>query len=95
MKLLQKTFLAAVLALSLGTSSCLGPDHAYNSIKNWNATLSDKDWINEIVFLGLNIIPVYGIAWLGDVLIFNTVDYWGGDNMIDEPGPFPGFSSDD
>jgi hypothetical protein len=35
------------------------------------------------------IIPVYGIALLGDYVIFNTMDYWSGDNMINDPGPFP------
>lgn len=92
---IRKSVLAAVLALTLATPGCLGPDHAYNSLKNWNAELSDEDWVNEIVFLGLNIIPIYGLAWLGDVVIFNTIQYWGGDNPIGAPGPFPGFSSDD
>jgi len=92
---LKKALAAGILALGLGSSSCLGPDNAYNSIKNWNADLSDQDWVNELVFLGLHIIPVYGIALFGDVVIFNTIGYWTGDNMIKDPGPFKGFSSKD
>ena len=88
---MKKALLATVLALGLGSSSCLGPDHLYNSVKNWNAELSEQDWLNEAVFLGLYISPVYEIALLGDVVIFNTIDYWSGKNTIKDPGPFPGF----
>jgi Domain of unknown function (DUF3332) len=87
---LQKKLLVALLALGL-TTSCLGPDNMYNSVKNWNAGLSEKDWVNEIVFLGLVIIPVYPFALMGDILIFNTVEYWSGDNLIKDPAEFPGF----
>jgi Domain of unknown function (DUF3332) len=86
---MKRSFLALALAASLFASSCLGPNRLFNSITNWNAGLSDQDWINEVVFVGLVIIPVYGIALLGDYLIFNTIDYWGGNNPINDPGPFP------
>ena len=91
---MKKTLLALTLALGLSTPSCLGPDNLYGSIKNWNATVSDQDWVNEILFIGMYIIPVYQFALLGDVLIFNTVEYWSGDNPIADPGEFPGFSKD-
>ncbi|MCB9916034.1 MAG: DUF3332 family protein [Planctomycetes bacterium] len=91
---MKKVLLASLLALGVSTTSCLGPDNTYHSIKNWNAELSEQDWVNEIVFLGLNIIPVYGIAQFLDILIFNTIGYWG-DNPISDPGPFPGFPKGD
>ena len=92
---MKKTLLAAALALGLSTSSCLGPDHLYDGIKNWNATVTEKDWVNELIFVGMQIIPVYSFALLGDVLIFNTIHYWSGDNPIDAPGEFPGFTKKD
>ncbi len=92
---IKKALIAVILAFGLGSSSCLGPDHAYGSIKQWNADLSDKDWVNELVFIGLQIIPVYPIALFGDIVIFNTIRYWSGDNPINDPGPFTGFSRDD
>ena len=92
---MKKKLAAAVLAIGLASSSCLGADHLYSSIKNWNAGLSDKDWLNEVVFVGLYILPVYPIALLGDVVIFNTIDYWTGSATIKDPGPFPGFTSKD
>ena len=87
---LKSSIVAASLVLVLGISSCLGPDHLYNSIKNWNAKVSDQDWLDEVIFIGLWIIPVYPIASLADVIVFNTIGYWG-ENPIGDPGPFPGF----
>ena len=88
---IKNALLAATLALAIGTTSCLGPDNAYRSIKNWNAELSDQDWVNEVVFIAMYIIPVYPIVLLGDIVIFNTIGYWG-NNPIDDPGAFKGFS---
>jgi len=88
---MKKTLLALVLSVGLASSSCLGPDHLYHSVKNWNAGLSDQDWVNELVFLGLMIVPVYPFALAGDVLVFNTVGYWSGNYLVKDPGDFPGF----
>jgi hypothetical protein len=94
-KTMKKTLFASLLALGLFGSSCLGPDPLYNSLKNWNAEVSEQDFLNEAIFLGLTIFPVYSFALFGDIVIFNTVQYWSGEPLISEPGPFPGFSSKD
>jgi hypothetical protein len=94
---LEKTLLAGLLTvgLGLGSTSCLGPDAAYASVKQWNADLSDKDWVNEVVYIGLNIIPVYPIVLFGDIVIFNTIRYWSGESTINDRGSFEGFTSKD
>jgi hypothetical protein len=92
---MKQKALAAALVLGLTCSSCLGPDHLYNGVKNWNAGLSKQDWVNEVVFIAMYIVPVYQIALLGDIVIFNTIDYWTGKDTLNAPGPFPGFSSKD
>ncbi len=84
-----KTKFLACAVLALGATSCLGPNNASNSLRNWNATVTDQDFLDEIIFLGLNIIPVYGVVALIDVVVLNTVDYWSGENPIDEPPAFP------
>lgn len=89
-KILMKLRLAAaLLGLAALTPSCLGPDNAYNSLKNWNANMSESDAVREIVFLGLTIIPVYGIANFVDVIVLNTIDYWTGSNPVSDPGAWP------
>ena len=89
----KKTIAATLLSASLFTS-CLGPNNLFNSVNNWTAEATDMDVVNEIIFLGFTIIPVYSFAYLGDVLIFNTINYWTGENPIDDPGAFPGFTND-
>lgn len=70
----------AALALTAGllTTSCLGPNKWFNGVHDWNQTVSDQDWVNEVVFLGCTILLVYGIAYLVDIVVLNTVDYWSG-----------------
>ena len=85
--MIKKTLCAGALALGLLSSSCLGPNNAQNSINNWSARATEQDWLNEIIFLVTS--PVQALAWTGDVLIFNTVEYWSGDNWVSDPGPFP------
>ena len=83
-----KTKFLACAALALGATSCLGPNNAFNSLHNWNATVTEYDWANEVIYLGLNVIPVYGVAHLADVLVLNTIQYWSGENPVDAPGAF-------
>jgi len=83
--------LALCLGLGLGSTSCLGPDTLYSGIKNWNAEISEQDWINETLFIGMHILPVYQLALFGDIVIFNTIEYWSGDSVFKQPEPFPGF----
>jgi hypothetical protein len=44
--------------------------------------VSDSKFVNNLVFWGLNIIPVYGLFFLGDTIIFNVIEFWSGSNPI-------------
>ena len=88
--------LFAVAALSLGATSCLGPNHMFNGLTNWNANVTEQDWVAEVIYLGLNIIPVYWFALAADGLVVNTIDYWSGNNPVSDPGAWPdNFSNKD
>jgi hypothetical protein len=92
---MKKSLISAVLALGLLTPACLGPDNLYNGIKSWNAEVAAQDWLNEVIFIAFWIVPVYPIASLGDIVIFNTIEYWTGDNPVSDPAAFPGFTRKD
>jgi len=87
-KLFCRAGAAVALAACLSTTSCIGPNNAYNSLLTWNSKLSESKWLNELAFLGLNIIPVYGLFLFGDYIIFNSVEFWTGDNWIHKPEAF-------
>lgn len=86
---MKKTFLAAALALTMLSTSCLGPNNAFNGLHVWNNKVTDNKWANEGIFLVMNIIPVYAVFHLGDLIIFNSIEFWGGKNPIDVPEGMP------
>lgn len=63
-------------------SSCLGSFSAFNNLKEWNQGVSDSKFVNNLVFWGLNTVPVYGLFFLGDAIIFNVIEFWDGTNPI-------------
>jgi hypothetical protein len=87
-KLFKKTGAAFALVTCLFATSCIGPNNAYNSVAAWNSKLADSKFVNELVFFGLNLIPVYPIILTGDYLIFNSVEFWTGKNWISKPEAF-------
>lgn len=70
------------LAASLLFSSCLGSFQAFNNLKEWNQGVSESKWVNNLLFWGLNIVPVYALFLVGDTLIFNVIEFWSGSNPI-------------
>jgi hypothetical protein len=73
--------LVAVLCLGALSSGCYGPFNATKRLHRWNGQV-DGAWGNEGVFLLITIIPVYGLFMLGDALIFNSIEFWGGTNPV-------------
>lgn len=82
---MKKLLLGAALAgVMLTSTGCLGPNRAFEGLHDWNLQVSDSDIVNEMVFLGCMIIPVYPIAFLADIVVLNTIDYWGNDMTISD-----------
>jgi len=73
-----------VLCVGLLATSCYGPFNLTRRLHHWNGTV-DGEWGNEGIFLLCAIIPVYGVCMLGDALIFNSIQFWGGENPISPP----------
>ena len=82
----NKMFLvAAVLSGSLLFSSCVGSFGLFNCLTTWNQSLGNK-FVNELVFLAFNIVPVYGVAYLADALVINSIEFWSGSNPMANVG---------
>ena len=82
----NKMFLvAAVLSGSLLFSSCVGSFGLFNRLTTWNQSLGNK-FVNELVFLAFNIVPVYGVAYLADALVINSIEFWSGSNPMANVG---------
>lgn len=81
--MLKKTVAGAVIVTLTG---CYGSFAAWHNIHKYNGEVSNNKFAQEAVFLILNIIPVYGVAALLDVLLFNTIEFWSGDNPLAHAG---------
>jgi len=76
------TAIVLIVTTSFMMSGCYGSFALVSGLHDWNGRVSNSKFVNELVFLGLCIIPVYEIAALGDALIFNSIEFWGGSNPI-------------
>lgn len=80
---MKKTGIIAFAALALLAVGCVGKNNSfclYKGLAEWNRTWHEEKWMNELVFVGLHIIPVYQVCELADVLVLNSIDFWTGDN---------------
>jgi len=70
---------SAFMACSLMFSSCIGSFTLTNKVLAWNKTVGDK-FVNEVVFLCFNIIPVYSVSIFADAVVLNSLEFWTGSN---------------
>lgn len=62
-------------------SSCIGSFGLHSKMLNWNQGLGNK-FVNELVYLAFNIIPVYPVCYLVDALVINSIEFWSGSNPM-------------
>ncbi|WP_294629815.1 DUF3332 domain-containing protein [uncultured Bacteroides sp.] len=85
MKRGKLSLIAVILSGSLLFSSCVGSFGLFNRLSSWNQSVGNK-FVNELVFLALNIIPVYGVAYMADALVINSIEFWSGSNPMANVG---------
>ena len=71
------------VAMSLLASGCYGPFNLTRKLHHWNEQVGDK-YVNELLFLVLTFppFPAYGFALIGDLLLFNPIEFWTGHNPV-------------
>ena len=73
------------LALALFVSGCYGPFNLTRRLYRWNGQVGTTKWEREFVFVLLAWLPVYGLTVLGDAIIFNSMEFWTGNNPVEPP----------
>jgi len=79
---MKSKIILMLLCSSVLFTSCIGSFSAFNGLREWNQNATNNKFGNEIIFIALWIIPVYQIASLGDLVIFNTIEFWDGKNPL-------------
>jgi hypothetical protein len=77
----RHSLVSLVLVLGVMTSSCYGPFELTHRLWKWNGSVGDK-FVNEGVFLVMNIIPVYGAVAFVDAVVLNSVKFWTGKSAL-------------
>ena len=84
----RKGVAGLVLVSFMGISTaCYGPFNLTKNVYHWNSSVkgtgevNDK-WMKEFVFFGMIIVPVYMFSALLDAFIFNSIQFWSGDNPV-------------
>jgi len=73
----RRTFTASLAAAAITTTGCFGSFRGLNWVYDFNKGVSSSKVVQWLVFLALVIIPVYEIAALVDILILNSLEFWG------------------
>jgi hypothetical protein len=81
-KSLRRLLQVGLLSSLVFSTGCLGPSHLTGRLFDFNKDIEGK-WTQEGVFVLL--LPAYVVTSFGDKLIFNSVQWWTGENPIDPP----------
>ncbi|HVR64459.1 MAG TPA: DUF3332 family protein [Polyangia bacterium] len=74
---LRGLLVAASIGLLLSTAAgCYGHFKLVNGVREFNEGVGENRVMRSLVMWALVIIPVYEVAWLGDVLVFNVIEFF-------------------
>lgn len=71
-----------LVAFLFTTSGCFGGFNLTRNVWQFNRDVSPNKWVQELVFLGLVIVPVYAIASIIDAIFINSIEFWTGENPV-------------
>jgi hypothetical protein len=83
MKSRKWCWVLVTLAVLVILPGCLGPGNAAGHLGKWNKTQFETKWAQEGVFI--LVFPAYLVCGVGDILIFNSIQWWTGENPISSP----------
>ena len=79
----MKKIAVLLLVSAFFLTGCTGSFILTKKVYDFHRSQQDK-WMDEVIFLGCVIIPVYGLATLGDAIIFNSIEFWTKENPLEK-----------
>jgi len=73
--------LVLLVAMAPWMLGCFGSFPLTHAMYKFNGAVTKSDLIHTVVFWVFVILPVYSIAVIGDAVIFNLVEFWGGEAL--------------
>lgn len=68
--------------LAFVVTGCTGSFNLTRKVYNFHRSQPDK-WTDEIWFLVVALLPVYGLATFADAIVFNSIEFWTEENPIE------------
>ena len=65
----------------------MGTGGLTGKVKKFNLEVTEHRWGREGTFLALHILWVYRVCTLLDLLVFNSIEFWTGENPINGKSP--------
>ena len=78
-RLLRWTSVLMLAVMMATVGGCYGSFELVKKVHKFNGTLGNK-FVNELGFLVMNIVPVYGVAAFIDAIVLNSIEFWTGRN---------------
>ena len=78
----MKKLTAAVVLIAFFTTGCTGSFNLTRKVYNFHRSQADK-WSDELCFLLVALLPIYGLATFADAIVFNSIEFWTGKNPVD------------
>ena len=84
-RVITVTLLSSFVPLT--TTACFGSFPITRKVFHWNEGVHSNKWVRWLVFVLINIVPVYFSAAIFDMIFSNSVEFWTGKNpMAMAPG---------
>src|SRR3989344_3852926 len=77
----MKRLLSILVLFVFVTTGCTGSFNLTKKVYNWHHSNPDK-WLDEGGFLVCILLPIYGISTFADAIVFNSIEFWTGDNPV-------------
>jgi len=71
-----------VMALCFTNVACIGRMAVTREVSRFNLSVAEGRAGREITFFLLHVVPVYPLAYLLDIFIINSIEFWGGENPV-------------
>jgi len=78
--------LVSVLTATASTG-CMGTFGLGDKVKRFNLEATENRWGREGIFFVLNVVWVYRICAVLDLFVFNSIEFWSGENPLNGKKP--------
>jgi hypothetical protein len=77
-----KSKFLVLVVLSFFAVGCTGSFNLTRKVYNYHRSQEDK-WADELIFLAVVIIPIYSFSTFADAIVFNSIEFWTGENPVE------------